>query len=169
METLGLQSQRLAFEQIPASEGGKFVQLTTQFSQMIRELGPLKEDIDSQRLKRKLQAAKSAVEGKKLRWVVAKRVEFMTDGNLYGEVFTQQEINRLFEEVVLDELAIQEILLLTREHPLSVGELAEKTGLAFAAVLRRLTDMKRMGLMKVERIDERTPLWEAVEKEEQGP
>ncbi|MDH5714790.1 MAG: winged helix-turn-helix domain-containing protein [Candidatus Aminicenantes bacterium] len=92
----------------------------------------------------------------------------MTDGNLYGEVFTQQELNRLFEEVVLDELAIQEILLLTREHPLSVRELAEKTGLPSAAVLRRLTDMKRMGLMQVERIDKRTPLWKAVGKKEQG-
>ncbi|TKJ32967.1 hypothetical protein CEE39_04625 [bacterium (candidate division B38) B3_B38] len=151
-----------------AAEGGKFVELVTHFSQTIRELGPLKKEVDPEKLKTKLQAAKNAVEGKKMRWVVAKRVEFMTNGNLYGEVFTQQELNRLFEEVVLDEMAIQEILLLTREQPLSVRELAEKTGLAPSVVLRRLTDMKRMELMKVEKVDERTPLWKAVEEGEKG-
>ena len=144
------------------------MELVTRFSQTIRELGPLKEEVNPEKLKTKLQAARRAVEGKKMRWVVAKRVEFMTNGNLYGEVFTQQELNRLFEEVVLDEMAIQEILLLTSENPLSVGELSERTGLAPSVVLRRLTDMKRMGLMKVEKVDERTPLWKAVEKEEQG-
>ena len=168
METIGLNPQRLVIEQMSAAEGGRFVELVTRFSQTIRELGPLKKEVDPDKLKTKLQAAKNAVEGKKMRWVVAKRVEFMTDGNLYGEVLTQQELNRLFEEVVLDELAIQEILLLTREQPLSVRELAEKTGLVSAAVLRRLTDMKRMGLMQVQKIDKRTPLWKAVEKEEQG-
>jgi len=139
------------------------VELVTQFSQRIGELGPLKKEVDPQKLKTKLQAAKRAVEGKKLRWVVAKRVEFMTNGNLYGEVFTQQEINRLFDEVVLDELAIQEILFLSRESPLPIGELSEKTGLAPPVVLRRLTDMRRMGLMELERIEGRTPLWKAVE------
>jgi len=151
-----------------AAEGGRFVELVTKFSQAVKELGPLKKEMDSQKLKKKLQAAKKAVEGKKLRWVVAKRVEFMTDGNLYGEVFTQQEINRLFEEVVLDELAIQEILLLAKDRSLSLGELSEKTGAAPPAVLRRLTDMKRMGLMEVERIEGRTPLWKAMEKGEKG-
>ena len=166
METIGLQPQRLGFELMSAAEGGRFVELVTRFSQMIKELGPLKKEIDPQRLKTKLQAAKRAVEGKKLRWVVAKRVEFMTNGNLYGEVFTQQEINRLLEEVVLDELAIQEILLLTKERPLSVGKLSEKTSLTPPVVLRRLADMRRMGLMKVDRIEDRTPLWKAVEGEE---
>ncbi|MDZ7376679.1 MAG: hypothetical protein ONB13_08665, partial [candidate division KSB1 bacterium] len=107
----------------------------------------------------KLTAARHAVAGKKLRWVAGKRVEFIEKGNLYGERFTEHEIHRLFEEVVIDELAIQEIKLRAKDKPVSVRHLAQQLNLPPKRVLRQLVDMRRMGLVKIAGIEDRAPLW----------
>lgn len=159
----GINPDRLVLRFMSSAEGGKFVSFVTQFQNTIRSLGKLgsSEHIPSNELKLKLTAARHAVEGKKLRWVVGKRVEFIEKGNLYGEKFTEHEIHRLFEEVVMDELAIQEIKLRAKEQPLSVKHLAQQLNLPPKRVLRQLVDMRRMGLVKIAGIEDRSPLWVA--------
>ena len=157
----GINPDRLVFRMMSSAEGAKFVSFVTEFQNSIRSLGKLgsTENIASNELKLKLTAARHAVEGKKLRWVVGKRVEFIEKGNLYGEKFTEHEIHRLFEEVVMDELAIQEISLRVKEKPLSAKHLAQQLNLPPKRVLRQLVDMRRMGLVKIAGIEDRAPLW----------
>lgn len=159
----GINPERLVLRFMSSAEGGKFVSFVTEFQNRIRSLGKLgsSENIPSDELKLKLTAARHAVEGKKLRWVVGKRLEFIEKGNLYGERFTEHEIHRLFEEVVMDELAIQEIKLRAKEKPLSVKHLAQQLNLPPKRVLRQLVDMRRMGLVKIAGIEDRAPLWVA--------
>lgn len=159
----GIHPERLVLRFMSSAEGGKFVSFVTQFQNTIRSLGKLgtSENIPSDELKLKLTAARHAVEGKKLRWVAGKRVEFIETGNLYGERFTEHEIHRLFEEVVMDELAIQEIKLRAKDHPLSAKHLAQQLHLPPKRVLRQLVDMRRMGLVKIAGIEDRSPLWVA--------
>jgi len=159
----GINPERLVLRFMSSAEGGKFVSFVTEFQNRIRSLGKLgsSENIPSDELKLKLIAARHAVEGKKLRWVVGKRLEFIEKGNLYGERFTEHEIHRLFEEVVMDELAIQEIKLRAKEKPLSVKHLAQQLNLPPKRVLRQLVDMRRMGLVKIAGIENRAPLWVA--------
>jgi len=157
----GIQPERLAFRMMSSAEGGKFVSFVTEFQNHVRELGPIgsSEHISSEELKIRLSAARHAVEGKKLRWVVGKRQEFLEKGNLYGEVFTEHEIHRLFEEVVMDELAIQEILIRAKDKPLSARNLAEQLHLSPKRVLSQLVDMRRMGIIKIVAVEEKSPLW----------
>ncbi len=157
----GINPDRLVFRMMSSAEGAKFVSFVTEFQNSIRSLGKLGsvENISSDDLKLKLTAARHAVEGKKLRWVVGKRMEFIEKGNLYGEKFTEHEIHRLFEEVVMDELAIQEIKIRVKEQPLSVKHLAQQLNLPPKRVLRQLVDMRRMGLVKIAGIQDRAPLW----------
>ena len=157
----GINPNRLAFRMMSSAEGAKFVSFVTEFQNQVREFGKLgaNENISAAELKLKLNAARKAVEGKKLRWVVGKRQEFLEKGNLYGEKFTEHEIHRLFEEVVMDELSIQEIILRLKSTPLSAINLAEKLDIPPKRVLRQLVDMRRMGLVKVSRVEEKSPLW----------
>ncbi len=159
----GINPERLVLRFMSSAEGGKFVSFVTEFQNRIRSIGKLgsSENIPSDELKLKLTAARHAVEGKKLRWVVGRRLEFIEKGNLYGERFTEHEIHRLFEEVVMDELAIQEIKLRAKEKPLSVKHLAQQLNLPPKRVLRQLVDMRRMGLVKIAGIENRAPLWVA--------
>lgn len=157
----GINPDRLVLRFMSSAEGGKFVSFVTEFQNSIRSLGQLgsAENIASDELQLKLTAARHAVEGKKLRWVVGKRTEFIEKGNLYGEKFTEHEIHRLFEEVVMDELAIQEIKLRAKDRPLSVKHLAQQLNLPPKRVFRQLVDMRRMGLVKIAGIADRAPLW----------
>lgn len=159
----GINPDRLVLRFMSSAEGGKFVSFVTEFQNSIRSLGQLgsTENIASDELQLKLTAARHAVEGKKLRWVVGKRTEFIEKGNLYGEKFTEHEIHRLFEEVVMDELTIQEIKLRAKDRPLSVKHLAQQLNLPPKRVLRQLVDMRRMGLVKIAGIEDRAPLWVA--------
>jgi len=144
-----------------SAEGAKFVSFVTEFQNQVRELGKLgsSENIAADELQIKLTAARKAVEGKKLRWVAGKRLEFIEEGNLYGEKFTEHEIHRLFEEVVMDELTIQEIKLRLAEEPLSVKKLAALLNLPPRRILRQLVDMRRLGMAKVRNVENNTPIW----------
>jgi F420-non-reducing hydrogenase iron-sulfur subunit len=157
----GINPDRLVFRMMSSAEGAKFVSFVTEFQNQIRSLGKLgtTENIVDDDMKLKLKAARHAVEGKKLRWVVGKRMEFIEKGNVYGEKFTEHEIHRLFEEVVMDELSIQEIKLRLKSKPLSALTLAQELKLPPKRVLRQLVDMRRMGLVKISRLEDKSPLW----------
>jgi F420-non-reducing hydrogenase iron-sulfur subunit len=165
LKHLGINPERLVMRWMSSAEGAKFVRFATEFQGTIKELGPLRgsEGLTPEEIDLKLRAAKLVVESKKVRWVVGKRTEFLTDGNLYGEIFTDHEIHRLFEEVVLDECIIQEILMRTMEKPHTVQALSERLSLPKYKVLRHLADMRRMGLVRTAGFDNSSPLWQAGE------
>ena len=156
--------ERLVMKMMSSAEGAKFVSFVTDFQNKIRELGKIgtSENISESNLPIKLAAVKAVLSGKKVRWVMGKRLEFLEKGNLYGEVFTEHEIHRLFEEVALDELTIQEILLRTKERPLTISVLAETLKLPTKQILRRLVDLRRIGLVQIKGIENNSPLWIAI-------
>jgi F420-non-reducing hydrogenase iron-sulfur subunit len=174
LANLGVNPDRLAMRMMSSAEGAKFVDHATTFQGQIKELGELgsSEELDPAELGLKLKAAKVALRGKKLRWVVGKYMEFQEQGNLYGEKFTQHELGRLLDEVAMDEVAIQEILLRTQNRSLSVKGLSEMMGLPPRRVLRHLVDMRKMGLVVLESDGKKTATWrgavspaEAIESE----
>lgn len=163
LANLGVNPDRLAMRMMSSAEGAKFVEHAKAFQDQIKKLGELgsTEQLDPAELGLKLKAAKVALQGKKLRWVVGKYMEFRQQGNLYGEKFTQHELGRLFDEVAMDECAIQEILLRTQDEPLSVKNLAELMGLPPRRVLRHLVDMRKMDLVVLESDNQKTATWRA--------
>lgn len=170
LENMAIDSKRLVLKMMSSAEGGRFVQYVTEFQAQVVELGPIGigEGLDPSRMKRKLMAAKAAVDGEKLRWVTGKNTEFRSQGNVYGEVFTGHEMNRLFQEVLMDECAIQEILILTQNNPSSAVQLSEATGIPTARVMRHLVDMKRLGVLDIVGVKENSPLWGAGAKSAAG-
>jgi hypothetical protein len=87
----------------------------------------------------------NALSGKKLRWVEGKWLEFQKEGNLYGEVFTLHELGRMYEEVVMDECALQEILLRLGGKPRTARALASEMRMPAYKVLRHLADLRKIG------------------------
>lgn len=161
---LGINPDRLAMRMMSSAEGAKFVDHVKAFQDQVTELGRLgsSEGLDSDELQLKLKAAKAALQGKKLRWVAGKYLEFQQQGNLYGEKFTQHELGRLFDEIAIDECAIQEILLRTQNQAYYVKDLALAMGLPPRRILRHLVDMGKMGLVVLESHDQKPPSWRAV-------
>jgi hypothetical protein len=65
----------------------------------------------------------------------------------------------MYEEAVLDECAIQEIALRLDDASLTARELAERMSAPAYRVLRHLADMRRMGLVDMERGSGDEPVW----------
>lgn len=156
-ENASISPDRLDLKMMSSAEGPKFVQYISDFISTIKGLGPM--NANDEKVYRKLLAAKNAAEGKKLRWVVAKKTQFEQEGNLYGEIFTEQELNRLFDEVILDECTLQEILTLTREDSLSIKEISKKTELPPPIIVRQIANMRKLGLVTLDKIEGNSPLW----------
>lgn len=163
LANLGVNPDRVAMRMMSSAEGAKFVDHAKTFQDQIKGLGELgsTEELDPAELELKLKAAKAALQGKKLRWVVGKYLEFQQQGNLYGERFTEHELGRLFDEVAMDECTIQEILLRTGDQALSAKDLGEAMNLAPRIVLRHLADMRKMDLVVLESQDQKPPKWKA--------
>lgn len=159
LEYIGINSKRLLLDWVSASEGARFSEIVTNFTEEIRGLGPLgmAEGQDFNQLEFKLRAARAAAQSEKLKWLAAKQTEFMTEGNKYGEVFTQHELNRMLDGTIADEVVVNEILLLLKDRPSSVKELAAVLNLPSPQVLRSVSALRKKGLVGLHNIEGRSP------------
>lgn len=168
LRRIGLDPERLVLRMMSSAQGGKFVDFVTEFQDSVRELGPLgsSEGVSGDELELRIAAAMNAVSDKKLRWVEGKWLEFQEDGNLYGERFTLHELGRMYEEVVLDECALQEIRLRLEGSPMTAKALAAQTRLPAYKVVRHLADLRRMGHVVLGATAAGEPLWSAARSRE---
>ncbi len=146
---IGLNPDRLRIEQVSAGEGIKFAEVMNDFSRKLRELGPLgkAEGIDPNQVKFKLAAITRLVPYVRLVERERLRIRLGT-AEEYEEYFRSDEVNRLFEELISEKLAVSEILALLRERPRSTGEIADILGLPPSDVSRHLNSSARQGLAK---------------------
>jgi F420-non-reducing hydrogenase iron-sulfur subunit len=159
---IGLNEDRLSFNQCSSAEGARFVELTTQFTERIREIGPLGQGGDAighPELMEKLESAHAVLDGEKMRWVIGKRTEFMTKGNKYGERFTNHEFSRTLDMIVVEEFELQEIMRNMKGGDQSVKDLAATLNIPAQRVFRYITALRRKGLAELSTVQDRTPLY----------
>ncbi len=149
---IGVSPERLRLEWISASEGIRFAEVTNDFSRKVKELGPLGkgEGIDEHELKFKLEAVTKLIPYIKLVQSERLRVSVRTE-EAYNKFFTGDEFNRLFNELIVDKLAVSQILLLLQERPYSTGEISEILGLSPSEVSKLLNVSVRQGLVRFDK------------------
>jgi len=101
MEHLGLNPERLSIEFMSSGEGILFSEVVDNFSKKVKELGPLGkgEAIDEDELKSKLTEARKLIPYIKI--VKREKLEsHLEHHEEYDGLFTTDEIDRLFSEVV---------------------------------------------------------------------
>jgi F420-non-reducing hydrogenase iron-sulfur subunit len=65
----------------------------------------------------------------------------------YNKFFASDEVDKIFREMIIDKLAVSEIMLLLRGGPLSGGEISDSLGLDLSDVSRHLNSSARQGLI----------------------
>ena len=161
----GLEPERLRLDWVSASEGQRFAGIVTEFTERIRKLGPSplsEENLDKEILEN-IQAAKNAVSDFRLRVLVGRERELTEKVNVYGEKISQEEFDSLLDEIVRAEFIRHKIHILTKQKPLSVKELAAIIRMEPALVLRHIVDMRRKGMIALDRVEETTLLYRALE------
>ena len=131
------------------SDGNLFAEVTNDFAEKVKELGPLgkSEGIDKKELKFKLEAVRKLVPYMKL--VERERLSVpVKSEEAYNKFFISDEVNRLFDELIGDKLSISQIMLHLREKPLSTGDISEILGLNPSEVSRHMKSSSRQGLVR---------------------
>ncbi len=163
---VGLNAARVAFNQCSSAEGERFVSLVTAFHNSISEMGPLgsAEGFPLPKLKDRLDTARCALSSEKLRWVAGKFTEFENNGNKYGERFTEHEMWRTLDTIVIDEIATHGILKELQNGAASVKDLSEKLEIAAPDALKYVLALQRRGLVGLAGIDGATPRYQILER-----
>ncbi len=149
MEHIGLNPERLRIAFMSSADGNLLAEVTDDFTKEVMELGPLgkSEGIDEKELKFKFEAVKNLVPYIKLVERERLRVPSKSE-EAYNKFFTSDELNRLFNELIGDKLAISQIMLLLREKPLPTGEISDILGLNPSEVSRHMNSSSRQGLVR---------------------
>jgi hypothetical protein len=166
LKQIGVNPERLRLEWISAAEGIRFAQVMNDVVKKVKELGPLGkgEGIDENTLNLKLEAVKNLLPYIKL--VERERLRVHPDAEeAYKKFFASEEGDRLVSKLILDKLAISQILLLLRKRSLSTGEISEILGLGPSEVLRHLHTSARQGFV---RFDENQKRFVPVQSERAG-
>ncbi len=121
LEHVGVNPERLRLEWVSASEGTRFAEVVTNFTNQLKELGPLGkgEGIDENELKSKLEAVTKLIPYIKL--VKKEKLALHLDKvEEYNDLYTSDEVDRLFREVIsyyIDPDKCQACMICLRKCP----------------------------------------------------
>jgi hypothetical protein len=110
MKAMGVTPERLALEWASAAEAPLYVELITNFTKEIKELGPLgeAEGVSLEYLKLKLLAGRSAVQNVKLRTRFAKLGLELRDKREYIPELIEEKMTGKINEAIISEIERQE-------------------------------------------------------------
>jgi coenzyme F420-reducing hydrogenase delta subunit/Fe-S-cluster-containing hydrogenase component 2 len=126
MEHIGLNPERLRIEFMSSGEGILFTEVMNDFGKKVGELGPLgkSEEMDAGELKSKLEEVRKLVPYIKI--VQREKLEsHLENEEEYDGLFTREEIDRLFREVVsyyIDPDKCQACMICQRRCPVEAIE-----------------------------------------------
>jgi coenzyme F420-reducing hydrogenase delta subunit/DNA-binding transcriptional ArsR family regulator len=153
MAHIGLNPDRLRIEFMTSGDGLILTNVINEFCKQAQEFGPLgkKEGVDNKTLRFKLEAVSKLIPYIKLVERERLRVPHKSE-ETYRDFFAGDKFKRLFQELILDKLAVSQIVLLLRQQPLSTGEMSEKLDMNPSEISRHMNTSTRHGMV---RFDER--------------
>ncbi len=159
LKHIGVNPERLTLEHVSAAQGNRFADLITEFTARVKGIGRLgiAEGIDDDRLRIGLEAATSIVPFMRLVERERMRVHFKTREE-YAQFFDSEETERLFNEMVIDKMAMKEVLLMLRDGLRLPEEMALKLGVTPAEVARQLQHAARQRLARFDEEQKRFAL-----------
>ena len=149
LEQIGLNPERLRIAFMSGAEANLFVDNVNSFVKKIKELGPIgtSEGMDKKGLMSKLQTVTDLIPYIRLVERERLRAPVMSEEEYYA-FFDSNELKRLFNETIVEKLAISQIVSLLREGPLTTGEIANGVGLTPSEVSKHLNTSSRHKLVR---------------------
>jgi len=162
LEAAGVDPSRLRLEWVSASEGEKFSNVVTEFTEQIRTLGPCKAQTDDL-VKTRVTAADDASETFRLRALVGKELNLVEKGNAYGNKLDPEELRRIMDVATEEEFERALILELARIRPMSVKQLGMVMEVPTDRVLRHIVLLRQGSKIAMEHPEGFTPLYKTIE------
>jgi F420-non-reducing hydrogenase iron-sulfur subunit len=153
--------KRVRLEWVSASEGNRFAELVTEFTDQIKKLGPSPvsgKKLDEELLK-KLEAMEMAAGSYRLRALVGRERKITEEGNVYGEIVPKEKFEALFSQAIEDEYMRHQILLSLDQDPKSVKDLAIQIGIDPSEVLQHVLVLKGRSQVAMDKIVGNMPIY----------
>jgi len=159
-----LEPERLELFWHSPAEEVEFIHLINDFTAQIQKFGPsplARQETDEKVLLNVL-AAKNAAADFRLRLLTGRERELTENLNVYGEKLPQGEFDALLDNIVEAEFVRHKILLLTKEKPMAVKEIAAIVNMKPALTLRHVVNMRRKGMITLDHVERTTPYYKAL-------
>jgi len=152
-------SNRMRLDWVSAAEGNKFAQIVLEFTNHIKKLGPspIKEKQKGPQITDSLQAVKNVLEDSRLRGLIARQRELVTDKNVYGEQISVERFENLIDDVIKNEFIRHIIIIKIKDKGKSVPAIANEIGIKAREVLEHIVVLRSRGLVDVAEINEEIP------------
>ena len=154
-----LKPERLRLEWISSSEGSRFAEVMSDFAGKLRDLGPLglEAELDEAVVDFRLRAVRQLVPYLKL--VEREKLRVPTKSEeAYNEFYDSDEVNKLFDDLIVEKLAISQVLLALQEKPLSTAEISAVLGLSPSEVSKYMNSSSRQGFVRFDLEEKRYAL-----------
>ena len=100
-----------------------------------------------------------------LRQIIEREERLTSEGNAYGEQYTERQFGLAVAPIVQRELFRARLLAVTRERGLTLVEIAEKLELPAVELLPHVVALRKRGQLVMEKVEEEvTPVYVAAEK-----
>lgn len=158
LNIIGVNPDRLHLGWVSAAEGQQFAQIVSSFTEQLKDMGPLGdgESETADAVKGNLSAAMDALANDRVRWLIGEREALVENGNVYGEKISPEDYQKLLLESLVDEYKCSKVAL-SIGKPLSVKEIAAKTGIPSREVLPYINLLKEKGRAEQADIVDRSP------------
>jgi len=153
---IGINPERLKMAFMSGAEANLFAENVNAFVKTIKELGPLgkPEGLDAKALQFKLETVTELIPYIRLVERERLRAPVMSEEDYY-RFFASDELDKLFNQTIVEKLAISQIIALLREKPLSTAEIAQLLGLSPSEVSKCLTTSSRQRLVRYDEQEKR--------------
>ena len=152
---------RVRLEWVSASEGKRFAEVVTDFTNHIKELGPSPTGTDNPDsvLVEKLKVLKNAAGDQRLRALVGRERKITEQGNVYGEVVSKEKFDELLNLAIKDEFERHWILLTLQKEPKSAKGIAKELKIDSSVVLKHIVSLRNLNLVALEKIEGLSPIY----------
>jgi F420-non-reducing hydrogenase iron-sulfur subunit len=153
--------KRVRLEWVSASEGNRFAEVVTEFTNSIKKLGPSpvsgkKPDII---LIDKLNAILLAIGSYRMRALVGRERMITEHENVYGDKVSSEKFNDIFDKAIHDEYLRHRILISLGNDPKSVKDLAIELEAEASEILNHILILKGRSQVAMDKIVGITPLY----------
>lgn len=155
LDLSGIGRNRLQLRWVSAAEGQLFAKYVTEVSEITQKLGPF----DADKFELPLAAVEQTLNSARIRWLLGLIKQVTEQGNVYNEKFKKEDYKKMLHQAAEEEYQKALIMRVLEERPLSVREMAEKTGLAVYTVSLRLNELERQNQAGLQKYSGNTPIF----------
>ncbi len=159
---------RIKLEWVSASEGNRFAEIISAFTDKIKSLGPCPLNLEksSDGLREKIKAMEMAATSYRMRALVGRQRKITTESNVYGETIPIERFNEILSSTIHNEYIRALILVSLEKNPASVIDLAEKLGKDSSEILNHILILQGRKQVAMDTIMDDTPLYTNIMEEE---